>query len=307
METDVAYRTDAPAGPRLAAYVFEQFFGHRPLGVWSVPAMITLLAQGDRRLDLGTRFGALVAASLRPDGLIEPVLSSRPDERVTLTIDEAASGRGTSWMGEGLRHARVGASLFVSIDLPQGAGIGTVCAGREAIRLTLQDLATAPERVMPAPAVLTAGMADRPPAAAVLDGRRVPFDLTGAGLRLVIIDPRVRGTEQCAMPEHTDMDAVAQAVQAGALARLGPMLTAAHAELVPDEVQEIAVRAALAGGALGARMITDGPGRPVCALVPIAAVMDVRTAVSRAFAARGLRAPRVLAVTPSADLPRRVA
>jgi len=98
------------------------------------------------------------------------------------------------------------------------------------------------------------------------------------------------------------------------------MLTAAHAALadalaatVPaglpaapaaDEVQQIAVSAALDGGALGARMLVDGPGRPACALLRATLLTDVRRAIVAAFSARRLRIPRLLTVEPAAG-PRR--
>jgi galactokinase len=59
------------------------------------------------------------------------------------------------------------------------------------------------------------------------------------------------------------------------------------------------VEAALAGGALGARMTGGGFGGAVVALVPRDAVPEVRAAVTAAAADAGLEAPVVLDVRPS--------
>jgi galactokinase len=141
---------------------------------------------------------------------------------------------------------------------------------------------------------------------ALLGGRRLPFDLDGAGLRLMIIDTRVRGAAQPAIAEHAPLADAAAALEAGAIEALGPMLTEAHAAMACDDAQQIAVSAALDAGALGARMIVDGPGRPACALLPAPRLADVWAAVAQAFARRQLRAPRFLTVSP-AGAPRRAA
>jgi galactokinase len=141
---------------------------------------------------------------------------------------------------------------------------------------------------------------------AQLGDRRLPFGLTAAGLRLMVIDTRVRSFPQPAIVEHAPVEAAAAALEAGAFGELGPMLTAAHAAQGCDDVQEFAVSAALGAGALGARMIVDGPGRPVCALVPAHRLVDVRIGVAEAFAGRQLLTPRFLTVS-AAQGPRRAA
>lgn len=89
---------------------------------------------------------------------------------------------------------------------------------------------------------------------------------------------------------------------AGNPAGLGPLLTAAHAHLrdagVPDAAQEIVVAAAVEAGALGARMVYDGPGRPAVLLVRDEDLRVVRTSVTGACLARGLPRPRFLTVSP---------
>ncbi len=301
MEADLADRLDGAPELRLASYTYREVFGQPPARVWRVPGAITVLADGPRRLTVTARWGAIVAAGPRPDGIIEPMRMNRPDERLRLTVEEAAAGGGPAWAADGLRSARRGAALLVNTDLPEGSGVGATEATQAAIRLALRDLAGLgqPEgRQQPgSPGADDSG--GHEPGTAMLGDRMLPCDPAAAGLRLVVIDTRVRGTLQPPITEHAPVEAAAASLEGGAIGALGPMLTAAHAALAADEVQDVAVSAALAAGALGARMIADGPGRPVLALLPARLLPEVRIAVSRAFAASGFRPPRFLTVSPA--------
>lgn len=106
----------------------------------------------------------------------------------------------------------------------------------------------------------------------------------------------------------TENARVAEAVRslrAQRLCELGPLLTASHVSLRDDYrvscvELDVAVKAALAGGALGARMTGAGFGGSVIALVPSDARPQVERAVTAAFARRKLTRPRLFAVTPAA-------
>jgi galactokinase len=91
---------------------------------------------------------------------------------------------------------------------------------------------------------------------------------------------------------------------------IGRLLAQAHASLRDDfEVSwpeaDVAVDAAVAAGALGARMIGGGFGGSVLALARAEAAGPVRAAVAGAFARRSWTAPKFLEATPS-DSARRV-
>jgi len=304
MPADLPDRLDLAPELRLVSYAYREEFGQAPAGVWQAPGTVTLLADGELRLTVATQWGAIAAAGPRPDGIVEPVRMSWPGERVRLTVAQAAAGAGPAWASPGLRSAQAGATLLVNTDLPEGSGVGAGAATQTAIGLALQDLAGArPARAADGPVGGSGGPAG---GVALLGERRLPFNLAAAGLRLLIIDTRVRGLPPEPAIERAPAQAAAAALAAGAIEALGPLLTAAHATLVVSDVQQLAVSAALGAGALGARMITDGPGRPVCALVPAERLADVRGEVVRAFTGRRLRSPRFLTVSPAPG-PRRAA
>jgi len=103
----------------------------------------------------------------------------------------------------------------------------------------------------------------------------------------------------------TEIERVSQTVallRAGRLSDIGPVLNASHASMRDDfEIScpelDVAVEAATAHGALGARMTGGGFGGSAIALVPSAAVAGVTAAVIHAFGVKGFAAPDCFAVT----------
>jgi galactokinase len=85
-------------------------------------------------------------------------------------------------------------------------------------------------------------------------------------------------------------------LRGGAVAGIGPLLTASHASMRDDyeitvaEV-DVAVEAAMTAGAYGARMTGGGFGGCVLALVDAPAVESVAAAVTQAFAGAGFAPP----------------
>jgi len=91
----------------------------------------------------------------------------------------------------------------------------------------------------------------------------------------------------------------------GRAAEIGPLLTSSHTSLRDDfevtvDELDVAVDAAVAAGARGARMTGGGFGGCVIALIDTDRQPAVESAVSQAFAARGFTAPTFLPVLPSA-------
>ncbi len=106
------------------------------------------------------------------------------------------------------------------------------------------------------------------------------------------------------------LDTVAVLRDAGPTA-IGELLVASHASMRDDfeiSVPELdtAVDAALAAGAIGARMTGGGFGGAAIALVSREKVADVTDAVRRAFAARGFADPHLFSVTAAAGAGRDV-
>ena len=111
--------------------------------------------------------------------------------------------------------------------------------------------------------------------------------------------PRVRHV----VAEIARVGAAAEALRAGRWERLGELMTASHVSLRDDyEVSaaelDVAVDAALAAGALGARMTGAGFGGSAIALVPLDAADGVSAGVTSAFADRGFDAPALFAAEP---------
>jgi galactokinase len=121
-----------------------------------------------------------------------------------------------------------------------------------------------------------------------------------AGLSDEVLRRRARHV----VTENLRVLAVTGLLRAGNLAATGPLLRASHVSLRDDfevswEQADVAVAAAEAAGALGARMVGGGFGGSVIALVP-ADGTAVREAVSGEFAHRGWQAPRFWDAPPSA-------
>jgi galactokinase len=154
--------------------------------------------------------------------------------------------------------------------------------------------------------------------------RDVPLPLADAGLALLVIDTRVhhshaeggyaarraeseRGDPRRMRHVHTENTRVRDAVSAldrNDWPELGRLMTASHASLRDDyEVSaaelDAAVDAALAAGALGARMTGGGFGGSAIALVREGSVSTVQAEVGAAFARAGHREPEFLQAAPS--------
>jgi len=103
----------------------------------------------------------------------------------------------------------------------------------------------------------------------------------------------------------TEIERVRQTVallRAGRLPAVGPLFDASHASMRDDfEIScaelDVAVQAATAHGALGARMTGGGFGGAAIALVPFGSTAEVTGAVAHAFACNGFGVPHCFAIT----------
>jgi len=118
------------------------------------------------------------------------------------------------------------------------------------------------------------------------------------------LDPVLERRVRHVFTENARVLETVQLLRAGQPGRCGPLLTASHASLRDDfEISwpqaDVAVEAALAGGALGARMTGGGFGGSVIALAAAATSDGVRTAVTDAYTARGWPPPLFTEALPS--------
>ncbi len=120
-----------------------------------------------------------------------------------------------------------------------------------------------------------------------------------------LADSRIRRRARHVVSE---IDRVAQAVDAveqADWAGVGELFVASHASMRDDfEIScpelDAAVEAAVAAGALGARMTGGGFGGSAVALVPAGSVDVITAAVDQAFDDHGFRRPVFLLAEPSA-------
>ncbi|MFD7656176.1 galactokinase [Actinosynnema sp. NPDC059797] len=127
----------------------------------------------------------------------------------------------------------------------------------------------------------------------------------GLGAALDRLPERLRPLVRHVVTENARVLAAVDLLRADKLAELGPLLDASHASLRDDyrvsaPELDVAVDAARAAGALGARMVGGGFGGSAIALVPVAEHDRVVRRVVDAFAERGWQAPRTFTAVPSA-------
>jgi len=115
-------------------------------------------------------------------------------------------------------------------------------------------------------------------------------------------DTRIRARARHVVTEIERVRQVVALLAAGRLTDVGPVFNASHASMRDDfEIScaelDVAVEAATAHGALGARMTGGGFGGSAIALVPTSSATEVTSAVIHAFADNGFGAPDIFAVT----------
>ncbi|MFI7700131.1 galactokinase [Nonomuraea sp. NPDC049480] len=104
--------------------------------------------------------------------------------------------------------------------------------------------------------------------------------------------------------ENHRVEALIGLLRAGAVTEIGALLNASHLSLrdqyeVSSPELDVAVEAAVRGGARGARMTGGGFGGSAIALVADDRLESVKESVTRAYADHGFQAPRFLPATPA--------
>ncbi|MGW0196681.1 galactokinase [Nonomuraea sp. NPDC003201] len=104
--------------------------------------------------------------------------------------------------------------------------------------------------------------------------------------------------------ENHRVEALIGLLRAGAVTEIGALLNASHLSLrdqyeVSSPELDVAVEAAIKGGARGARMTGGGFGGSAIALVPVERLSSVEESVTAAYAEHGFQAPRFLPAVPA--------
>lgn len=283
----LAHRTYAALRPRVDEVA-------RMASSWDPTAVVSLelasVAPGT--VDGWTAYVAGVAWSLRELGLDVPGFDVAIDSCVPV-------GAGLS------SSAALECSVALALDAVHGLGQSREALTAACVRAE-NEIAGAP----------TGGM-DQAAALRTIDGHALLLDCRDLSVRHVPFDPaaeRALATLADGSPgadvrvrrvRHVlaEIERVKQFVallDAGRLRDVGPLLDASHTSLRDDyEVScrelDVAVEAARAAGALGARMTGGGFGGSAIALVEADAVDAVADAVDAAFRAQGLTPPAFVA------------
>lgn len=214
------------------AQEFQALYGYPPEGVWAAPGRVNLIGEHTDYNDGFALPFALpqrteIAAAPRTDGILRLHSADAPAGVVTLdlaALDPAHPPQGAeSWAAypAGVFWALLdadlpirGADLHVRSDVPTGAGLSSSAALEVATALALTDLyglpLTRPElaalarRAENAYVGVPCGVMDQMASACATDGHalhldtrsleqgHIPFDCEAAGLRLLVIDTRVK-------------------------------------------------------------------------------------------------------------------
>ncbi|GAA2146852.1 galactokinase [Kitasatospora kazusensis] len=207
---------------------FQSVFGAAPAGVWAAPGRVNLIGEHTDYNDgfvlpVALPHAARATARRRDDGVLR-LFSEQGDGGVTeLRVADLAPGTVEGWAAYpaavvwALReagHQVGGADLHFDSDVPSGAGLSSSaaleCVVATAYRdlyelpLTAADLALTAQRAENAFVGVPCGVMDQMASMCCVDGsalfldtrdltqRQVPLDLAGQGLRLLVIDTRVK-------------------------------------------------------------------------------------------------------------------
>ncbi|MHA7958218.1 galactokinase [Streptomyces sp. L500] len=211
-----------------AAAAFRAVYGTGCEGVWAAPGRVNLIGEYTDVNDgfvmpLALPLRTRVAARARADGRLRLHSADMPGGVVTVTPDElrpgtvrgwAAYPAGVLWALREAGHAVAGADLHVESEVPVGAGLSSSAALEIATALALDglyglglarpELARLARRAENAFAGVPCGIMDQTAAACCEAGhalhldtrdltrRHLPFDLTAHGMRLLVVDTRVK-------------------------------------------------------------------------------------------------------------------
>lgn len=211
---------------------FTELYGYAPDGVWSAPGRVNLIGEYTDFnegfvMPLALPHTAVAAVARRTDGVLRlhsadidaPVAELRVDELTPLSKygqgGWAAYPAGVVWALRDAGHAvSGGADIHLASTVPTGAGLSSSAALEVVTALALNDLyelslsrpelAVLAQRAENAFVGVPCGVMDQMASACATAGhalhldcrdlsiRQIPFDLAAQGLRLLVVDTRVK-------------------------------------------------------------------------------------------------------------------
>ncbi|MFJ2016982.1 MULTISPECIES: galactokinase [Streptomyces] len=207
---------------------FRELFGTAPEGVWSAPGRVNLIGEHTDYNDgfvmpFALPHTTLAAVSRRTDGLLRLHSADVAGGVVELRAEELTPGSDKSWTAYpagvvwALReasHGVTGADVHLASTVPTGAGLSSSAALEVVVALALNDLfglgleprrlARLCQRAENVYVGAPTGIMDQTASACCEEGhalfldtrdlsrRQIPFDPAAAGLRLLVVDTRVK-------------------------------------------------------------------------------------------------------------------
>lgn len=216
--------------PGNAAAGFREVYGAEPEGVWAAPGRVNLIGEHTDYNDgfvmpLALPHTVLAAVSRRSDGVLRLHSADVPGGAYELRTDELTPGPGGGWAAYpagvvwAMHRAGLpagGADVHFMSTVPTGAGLSSSAALEIATAVALddlwelglgrQELARLSQRAENDFVGMPCGIMDQTASACCTEGnvlhldtrdlaqRQVPFDLAAEGLRLMVVDTRVKHT-----------------------------------------------------------------------------------------------------------------
>ncbi|AZP18418.1 galactokinase [Streptomyces aquilus] len=207
---------------------FVELYGTEPEGVWSAPGRVNLIGEHTDYNDgfvmpFALPHTAVAAVSRRADGVLRLHSADIEDGVAELRLDDLApeSDRawtaypaGVVWALREAGHAVTGADIHLSSTVPSGAGLSSSAALEVVVALALNDLfelglqrwqlARLCQRAENVYVGAPTGIMDQTASACCEEGhalfldtrdlsqKQIPFDLAAEGMRLLVVDTRVK-------------------------------------------------------------------------------------------------------------------
>ncbi|GLW50213.1 galactokinase [Streptomyces sp. NBRC 14336] len=207
---------------------FAALYGSAPDGVWSAPGRVNLIGEHTDYNDgfvmpFALPHTAVAAVSRRDDGVLRLHSADVDGGVVELRLDDLAPGTDRTWTAYpagvvwALReagHPVTGADIHLASTVPAGAGLSSSAALEVVVALALNDLyelglprwklARLCQRAENVYVGAPTGIMDQTASACCEEGhalfldtrdlsqQQIPFDLAAEGMRLLVVDTRVK-------------------------------------------------------------------------------------------------------------------